>query len=506
MKIGVAAWRCCLAGLDREVNHADTETRYLVNPCFSPCFKGLKMMNSSTRSAVSSMIPFRITRLVLGIAVLGGAVHADPMTSNNGLYPTAEEFSGRYIVANLDYPKDASTKRFPAGGSMGQALTVENAGQYMRDLKDHIGPSFSTLINDPDNWDPVKAEWYDLVWSGAGEKQDDGSTDPTSGREALMNTYTGQIVHKTTFLSDQPKTEWVQNHAVMYYNDHAATMLGRVWADLYDADLSELTFPDGSIVVKAEATTPTIAEWSDVLDGAATWKVFRPTTEDQGNKVTPLKATVVEAHPLQLSIKVKDSIASPETGWVYMAFIYNAKSPGVEPWDRFDPFGAMWGNDPQFANDPKGLPQGEQLTETWVNPNGPAFARDTLGWGGRMAGPMDVATRQGVITTDGKQFGPKDIGASSCISCHSSAEFPFTMNLYPSPNRSFPRNGEPFLLYEPGSDEWAQWFQNRPGNESMSQGRGAYPTDYDMAIMFALGATAKVTGKPGLAVENFDAH
>ncbi len=444
----------------------------------------------------------------LGLSLLSTAAsHADPMTSNNGLYPKQSAYDGGFIAANLNYPNAPSTEAFPPGGPSGQALTIENAGEYMRTFKDHIAPSFSTIINDPEKWDPVAAGWYDLVWSGAGSEKG-GVTDPTSGREALMNTYTGQIIHSSTFSEpNRPDTEWVQNHAVMYYNDHAAVMLGELWEDLYDADISRLNFPEGSIVIKGEATTPKISEWPQVLKNAATWKVFRPDTQDAGNNNEPLTAEVVEAHPLQLSIKIKDSVASPQTHWVYMAFVYDANSPGVEPWDRFVPVGAMWGNDPKFADDPNGLPQGAKLQETWINPNAPAFTRDTLGWGGRLAGPMDVATRQGVITTGGKYYEPEDdVGSSSCISCHSSAEFPWTMNLYPSPNRAFPRNGEPFLLYEPGSVEWAQWFQNRPGNVGMSQGRGPVATDYDMAIMFALGETQRVSGAPGLAIENFDAH
>lgn len=434
-----------------------------------------------------------------GLVSFAGTASADPLTSNNGLYPSESEYDGRFIAANLEYPKTPTSKRFPAGGSTGEAITVENAGAYMRDLKDHIGPSFSTIINQPELWDPVAAGWYDLVWSGASS----GSpVDPTGGREAIMNTYTGQILHATTFSEEhRPTSAFVQNHAVMYYDDHAATMLGKVWADLYDAELAELTFPEGSIVIKGEATTPSIQEWPEVLTGAATWKVFRPSTDHQAYKVTPLIPQVIEAHPLQLSIKVKDSVASPETGWVYMAFVYDANSKGVTPWDRFVPLGATWGNDPEYNRDPNGLPDGKSLQETWVNPNAPAFTRDTLGWGGRMAGPMDVATRQGVFTTGGKQYAQQDIASSSCLSCHSAAEFPFTSNLYPSPNRSFPRNGEPFLLYDPGSEEWARWYENRPGSESMNTHRGTSPTDYDMAIMFALGETSRVTGKPGLAVD-----
>lgn len=453
---------------------------------FSPTFKRLTVQFLS---------------VCVGAGLMAGPVFADPLSSNNGFYPTATEYGGQYVAANLTYPDSLPAERFPAGGSLGKPLTVDNAEDYMWELKKYIEPSFSTIMNDPQSWDPVAAKWYDLVWSGAADS-------PKDGREALMNSYTGQIIHATSFDPEhRPATKYVQNHAVIYYDPRAAWMLGRIWADLYDANLAELDFPEGSIVIKAEATTPKIDEWPKVLDKAATWQVFRPSTEDQANKVTPLTPQMVEVHPLQMSVKIKDEVASPETGWVFMAFVYDANSLAPDVWDRFVPIGAMWGNDPEFNRDPNGLPPGESLMETWVNPEKPEFTADTLGWGGRMAGPMDVATRQGVITTSGQRYsGGDNLRASSCMSCHGAAEFPFTVNLYPSPNRSFPPNGEPFLLYDPGSLEWAQWFKNRPNGQSQNSTLGPVGTDLDMAIMFALGATSKVTGQPGLAVDDFDAH
>ncbi len=447
----------------------------------------------------------RAFALTAGFSLGCGMAQADPLSSNNGFYPLAEKYDGRFIAANLNYPDAPEGPRFPAGGPAGTALTVDTAEKYMLALKDFISPSFSLIVNNPQNWDPDSAGWYDLVWSGNSEQD---PKDPTSGREALMNTYSGQILNATSFSPEhRPTSKFVQNHAVIYYDERSAVMLGQVWNDLYDADISKLTFPEGSIVIKTEATTPSIAEWPSVLTGAATWNVFRPTTLDQGNKVTPLEAQVVEAHPLQMSIKIKDSVAAPETGWVFMAFVYDAKSAGQTVWDRFVPLGAMWGNDPQFNRDPNGLPAGQILQETWVNPAKPPFTADTLGWGGRMAGPMDVATRQGVITTGGQYLGETDVPASSCMSCHGAAEYPFTTNLYPSPNKAFPRNGAPFLLYEPGSVEWAQWFMNRAGNQPQSGARGPVATDYGWGILFALSATPRVTGQStGPEVVDFDVH
>ncbi len=320
-----------------------------------------------------------------------------------------------------------------------------------------------------------------------------------------MNTYTGQIMPAETFNPPHQPTVPAQNHAVIYYNDVSATMLGDVWGNLYAPKTDKVVFPTGSIVVKAEAVTPTPAEW-DVVTGASTWTVFRPSTAAQvaGGDMKPEVLTV---RPLQMSIRIKDPVASPETGWVFLAFVYDKDAAGVTPWDRFVPLGIMWGDDPEYARLEEGVPPGGALQETWINPNGPAFTKDTLGWGGRLAGPMDVATRHNVITPSGKRYqGANHLRASSCISCHSSSEFPLTANLYPSPNKSFPRDGEQFMLYDPGSEDWARWFQNNPGTEPLSNNIGGIGLDYDMVMMFALSAYNGAVGNSAFVQERFHVH
>ena len=83
----------------------------------------------------------------------------------------------------------------------------------------------------------------------------------------------------------------------------------------------------------------------------------------------------------QVAIAIKDSVASPQTGWVFVGFAYDTKATGASVWDKAVVVGAMWGNDPQFARTSSGQNPNGPLTETWVNPQSPAFARDTLGWG-----------------------------------------------------------------------------------------------------------------------------
>jgi hypothetical protein len=434
-----------------------------------------------------------------GLAIPASAT--DPMASNNGLLPGALEWQGRYNVANMDYP-DAAISARPYLDS--GPLTVGTAPEYALHLKAHLGRSLKVLIETPQDWDPVAAGWYDMVWSGDGTPGPDG-VDPTSGREALMNSYSGQIMPPETFAPPYTPSAAVQNHAVIYYNSAAAVMLGRLWENIYWPDLNAIGFPEGSIVAKIEAVTNTPESWS-VLDGTSLWHVYRPTTEAQlqGGKLTPL---VIPVRPFQIALRIKDSRAAPETGWVFAAFVYDAKASGKTPWDRFVPVGLQWGNDPDQAHNPRGRTPGGTLQQSWINPAAPAFTHSTLGWGGRLAGPMDVATRHNVVTVSGRRFQDNQhLRASSCQSCHGAAEYPFTANLYPSPNRAFPRDGDQFLLYDPGSADWARWFQNRPGDQPMSGNIGGRGLDYDMALMFALSAYNDAIGNDGFVLQRFHVH
>ena len=510
--------------------------------------------------------------LVAAVVLLGGTAAAqdpDPLAANNGLYPTKEGWTGSYREVSLNYPQQPVASGWSFGVD-GGPISVATAPDYVARLKKFLEPTLRGMIEEPHKWNPADHGWYDMVWQGQGSPGPDGKTDPTSGRDSLLNTYTGQIVPAFTWdLPYEPSVAWVQNHAVIYYNKTAAAMLGRLWRNLYSPDLSQVTFPEGSIVVKVEAVSPNPDQWG-LVKGAAEWHVYRPPPPETLNPLKTGQFNAVEspqgaagpavvAGPLavidakgeamprsftsagiesffsdaakkaieaanahdpevltvrafQMSIAVKDSAASPHTGWVYAAIVYDATAKGDKPWDRFVPVGVMWGNDPQYAGDPGGLPRGEQLTETWLNPNRPQFTEDTLGWGGRLAGPMDVATRHEVITTDGKRYSARDrVRVSSCLSCHGSAEFPFTTNLYPSPNKRFPKDGavdDPFLLYTPGSAQWARWFQNRPGNAGTTDtGDARIPgLDYDMVIMFALSSFNRAMGNDGLVFREFHGH
>lgn len=432
--------------------------------------------------------------VILSTSWLSAASAADPYASNNGLYPDASQWSGPYRSLNYVYP--ATAKSIWLDARPNEALDPDSAGAYTDKLKMVLAPTMQGMIEQPDTWDPAANGWYGMIWQGSGTPGRNG-VDPTTGQEAILGSFSGQVITQETF-AQFGLTKDMQNHTVIYYDALSATMLGKLWANPFNPDRTAVSFPEGSMVVKAAAVTPTPEQWP-VVEGSATWYVFRPTVDapDGPPVVVPLKV-------LQFDIIVKDKVAAPETGWVFVTYVYDKDAKGETVWDKLVPLGAMWGNDPQFARDPNGLPAGETLQETWINPDAPAYSKSSLGWGGRLSGPIDVSERHNVLLTDGTRV--PMMKASSCLSCHGTAQFPFVTNLYPSPNRAFPREGTTFPMYVPGSEMWARWFQNRPGSQPQNENVGSVALDYDMLIMFALSAFDAAAGNDIYEQEHVDVH
>lgn len=437
----------------------------------------------------------RVLRAVLtgglGSLIFGGALAAgqpDPFAGNNTVYPDPAEWNGSFRTSNYDYPPTVVPGKWlqvrPAG-----RLTKKTAPAYVAAVKKFIEKDISGLVNDPMNWSPQQVGWYDMPWGGQGSPMANGKIDPESGREPLLGSYTGQILQPYSYPSNPPKAPF-QNHAVVYYNDVAGAKLGQIWKNPFKPDVSDTQFPEGSMVVKVEAVTLTEDQWS-VLKNSSVSYIYRPTVDslsitDPTKRPSPVKTAM---RFLQMAVRVKDRIASPDTGWVFIAFAYDTRSGGATVWDRATPVGAMWGNDPALASYPNGLGPNGELQETWVNTGLPNFITDGLGWGGRLAGPLDVGIRHNVVTVSGKRYDTNTpLATSACVSCHSAAQYPFVANLYASPNMVFPEEGGQFLFFDPGTPLWAQWFKNNPGTVALSgKGRnGIVATDYDMMLTFAL--------------------
>jgi len=219
-----------------------------------------------------------------------------------------------------------------------------------------------------------------------------------------------------------------------------------------------------------------------VTNGAAKWPLYLAIPEE-----TPGTTKVLYGYVMQFDIIVKDSVAAPKTGWVFSTLVYDVNAPGGDPWDKMVTLGAMWGNDPQ-ANSALNPPP--PLLENWINPKAPKYSTQTLGWGGRLSGPNDGARNDIQVGTQIIKNAPD----SSCMSCHSPAEWQpeqhkmvsFLLPSYPNPNPPPP----PFkpcpegtiCSPAPGSPDWMRWFQSRPGTEPMD--KGSVAADYDMVFAF----------------------
>ena len=63
------------------------------------------------------------------------------------MYPSEEAYSGRFNIANLDYPDAPPKEHWQPGGGLNGPLTQETAKDYMLRLKAHIAPTIRTQLS-----------------------------------------------------------------------------------------------------------------------------------------------------------------------------------------------------------------------------------------------------------------------------------------------------------------------------------------------------------------------
>lgn len=400
----------------------------------------------------------------------------DPFAVNNGAIPSASEYNGTLYSLHADYPKTyKKTIPMPWRDVLkGKPLTKENAYDYVLALKKYVRKSAKDFLENPEKWNKSSQKgWYGMLWAG-----DSVEKTGWEGRDAIYGTYTGQIMAKEVY-SKYGLTVDIRNHAGIYYNEAGAYTLHKIWEACNERTKecvpsvmnNEAQFQEGAIVIKAAGVTATPEEWP-VLKGAAKWQVYRKpfdlngTIKDAQPKVTDLRVGIFD-------IIVKDSVASPKTGWVFSTLVYDRNASGKSVWDRMVPLGAIWGNDPD-VNSAKNPDQ--ELMENYINPNAPAWTKVTLGYGGRMSGPFDIAVKYNV-EVNGTMV--KALRSSSCLSCHGTSSYlpnNYHMNTFLYPAKAY--KTQPWKMYTPGSEKWNEWFQNRAGNVPQSQEKGVIALDY----------------------------
>lgn len=386
-----------------------------------------------------------------------------PFDSNNGMLPSMEEYDGPLFQLSFDYPQtmpvspvDPPWQEAIGGGE----INVDNAEDYVLALKDYIADDMRTLIFDYPAWNAAERGWYNQPWLA-------------SIRESIHGTYEGSEFPADTF-SESGLTVDITTYVLPYYDEISGFTVGEVWRNVYKPDIETgiAQFKEGAVIVKLALQTASPEQWP-VMEGAASWPLFID-PDDTGTYA------VTNTYLFQLDIIVKDSIAAPETKWVFSTLVYDKDAEG-DAWDKMVPLGAMWGNDPEINSEI----DDEPLKENYINPDAPAYSKATLGWGGRLSGPNDGAVLS-TANIDGDIV--DNLPASSCMSCHGVAEYPLESFLLPSPsdpagtdNATVDDDGN-VVVYVPGSEEWMRWFQSRPGDIPQDAGTTAF--DYDMVFAF----------------------
>lgn len=413
----------------------------------------------------------------------GPYITPTPFANSNGKYPGVGLPKAFVLSHNYPTALPPPPASFPWDDAIGGGpITVQNADAYMAKLKKQVAADMRALLFDWEQWDAGARGWYNEPWL-------------FSEREVLRGLYVG--------VTDQPASLWPNTglsvpwntFCLSFYDSRAAVTLSNFWGG--DALKPAVNTPgasqfaEGSLVLKLAFSsvnaTPTginpMNRWP-VLAGAAQWNIVY--TE---NSTEPeLKGKIGPVSFFQFDIVVKDSKASPKTGWVFTTFVYDKDAPGQDAFDKMVPLGAMWGNDPGVDSS---QPHPPPLRENWINPTAPKYSKMTLGWGDRLAGPNDGARGPALYAegNTGKIVKVPSQGFSSCLSCHGSAAWPYPataagmMPIPPSgPAVNAAANTDYTPIFQPGSPPWNQWFQDRAGN--VPQVPGALAMDYDMVTGF----------------------
>jgi hypothetical protein len=247
----------------------------------------------------------------------------------------------------------------------------------------------------------ARRTWYHAPWLHYG----------ANGREFVRGLTRERTSRPYELAATQ--TQAYTNFAVGFYSPAGGSTLGRVWANPVKPDPARAVFPEGTVACKLLFTTaPSSAV--DYLAGSPEW------VADVNRASTAAAVLNSKVRLLQIDVAVKDR-RSMKGGWVFGTFHYDASLGGTDPWRRLRPLSLMWGDDPTLT--PSQYAAGARPTESWINAASPLVRYrsapppgttppSTMGWAGRANGPVDNP-------------------ASSCMSCHSSAQIPASSPMIP---------------------------------------------------------------------------
>ena len=356
-----------------------------------------------------------------------------PITAETKPFPDHQDsipkdYNGKTFVLSQDYPRALPPKEAPweeIDFRMAPLAYLDAVKRYV--LEGNIDVDFRVHEN------PVR-KWYHAPWLHYG----------SHGRECIHG-LTRERDSRFKELSES-QHDRLQNWAVGFYNPRGGYTLGQVWANPSDPDPAKAVFPVGTVAAKVLFTEATPESLPD-LAGSLVWEanVHQDGDPSQGK-------TIKKLHLLQMDIAVKDPRASDTTGWVFGSFIHDATHEGSSPWDRMVPVGLMWGNDPGKSE--ADVERGDSLQQTLLNPNLTKLGKRSLGFAGRLNGPVDSFI-------------------AACISCHSAAQLPGDGKEPPlGPTSTSPQ------------EDHMRWFRNLKSRDAFNSGN--IPLDYSLQLRIGI--------------------
>jgi hypothetical protein len=340
----------------------------------------------------------------------------------DALMPPPAGWAGHVFHLSQDYPvtmaQDTQPWRaFDPTTEPGDYLKAVLVYFFEGNIRDNAEACFDPALN------PVR-KWYHAPWQDYG----------LNGRE-FIHGLTRERTSLPGELSSQQDLRW-SNYAVGYYNGPGGYALGQIWADHRHPAPALSSMPEGTVAAELLFTTAPTSQ-VPYLAGAPPWQAYIYSNPNDAKPQAGSPRSVLTVRLFQIDLAVKD-YRSP-TGWVFGTFVYGGgpNGPPGSGWTNVAPVGLMWGDDPSFTG------EGE-LTQTWLNR--PAVNMPHYGYQGRLNGPTDNP-------------------ASSCLSCHATAETPPPAAMIPV--------GNP-----------VRWFENIPSGTPFDPGNTAL--DYSLQVQVGL--------------------
>ena len=343
----------------------------------------------------------------------------------------SKEYTGPVFELSQNYPKSLPNNPPP---EFLKTDFKKDWRQFLEQVQDYCFEGNTEVDFRVEN--NKKRDWYHMPWQHYTDK----------GREGIHGlTQEAPVAQYQLAPTQTSKTSGAV--AVGFYNNVAGYTIGEVWKDHNAPDVSKnVAFKNGAVLFKLLFVTlsPDEAEkqvpW---LTNGIWWDGYLITDFDKMKAPNPaafrhLAKTVL----IQMDIMVRDDRAP--LGWIMGNFQYNGNLNKPNKWKNLVPVGIQWGDDKEVTTNasnptPTKTIINPEIKETIINPDTNELPATHLGWNSRLNGPVDNPM-------------------SSCMSCHSTAEYKAHAPLSPLFDPKYSKDKD----YQPGTPGWMQWFRNLP--------------------------------------------